>query len=274
MAAMEPVQTSVLRPIQLQIADDIRMKIERGEYRPGDTLPTLHELMAEWQCSMTSARNAVSLLKQQGLISGGRGTAPIVRKLARRVVRDAARHQMEKDLALEPEDVRRSHGEAEDDLGDSLRDLKFSSEYSTVQADPEFASIFDCAPGDPLLRKEYETSDPSGTRLTYSVAHVPVRLIESNPVLLDESCEPWPGGAQHQFRTVGIEIAQVVDEVTAGMPTTVDVQRWGLDDGVPMLLVRRISTDTNGRVVEVSDAEYPADRTELRFTTPLKLWSE
>ena len=25
------------------------------------------------------------------------------------------------------------------------------------------------------------------------------------------------------------------------MPTTVDAQRWGLDDGVPLLLVRRIA---------------------------------
>ena len=34
------------------------------------------------------------------------------------------------------------------------------------------------------------------------------------------------------------------------------------------------SVDTGGNVVEVSDAQYPADRTELRFSTPLKPWSE
>jgi len=86
--------------------------------------------------------------------------------------------------------------------------------------------------------------------------------------------EPWPGGAQRQFSTVGIEIADVADEVRAVMPTTVDAQRWDLEDGVPLLLVRRISADTAGRVVEVSDAQYPADRTLLRFDTPLRPWGD
>ena len=58
------------------------------------------------------------------------------------------------------------------------------------------------------------------------------------------------------------------------MPTTVDAQRWDLEPGVPLLLVRRISIDTTGRAVEVSDAQYPADRTLLRFTTPLRPWSD
>jgi GntR family transcriptional regulator len=37
---------------------------------------------------------------------------------------------------------------------------------------------------------------------------------------------------------------------------------------------RRISFDTDKRTIEISDAEYPADRTELRFITPLKPWTK
>jgi GntR family transcriptional regulator len=64
---------------------------------------------------------------------------------------------------------------------------------------------------------------------------------------------------------VGIEVAQVIDEVTAHMPATVDKQRRDLPEGVSLLSVRRVSVDTSQRVVEVSDGQYPADRTELRF---------
>jgi GntR family transcriptional regulator len=271
---MEPEATTTLPPIKVQIADDIRMQIERGDLQPGDPLPALHELADGWECSITSARDAVDLLKQQGLITGGRGKVPVVRPRHRRVVRDSARHQLEKDLAAAPEDVRRQHGEAEDDLGDSIRDLNFSTDYSEIQAGPKLAEVFSCSPEEFLLQKRYETSDKRGTRLAYSVAYVPVRLIEGNQELFDAGHEPWPGGAQHQFRTVGIEIGKMVDEVTSSMPTTADVQRWKLDAGVPMIHVRRISIDTSGHVVEVSDAQYPADRTKLRFTTPLKLWGE
>ena len=43
-------------------------------------------------------------------------------------------------------------------------------------------------------------------------------------------------------------------------------------EGVPLLWVRRISLDTTARVVEISDAQYPADRTKLTFHTPLTRW--
>src|SRR5262249_40076216 len=102
----------------------------------------------------------------------------------------------------------------------------------------------------------------------------PVHLIESNPALLDSANEPWPGGTQHQLYTVGIEIARMDTEVTATMPTTVEMQRWSMMDGVPLLCGRKLAVDTNGRVVEVSDARYPADRTKMLFSFPLKPWEK
>jgi GntR family transcriptional regulator len=273
---MEPQVTAVRPPIHVQIADDIRVRIEKGEIEPGDSLPTTRELAAAWGCSVGSARAAVALLGTQGLVTGGRGRPSIVRIPPRLVVRDNDRHQAEKDLALQPEDVRRRHGEAEDDLGLQLEDTDPRAAYVRVPAGEELGAVFGVAPGEELLRKTYEKRDKrtGWTRYTYSVSYVPVRLLESKPELLSDSCESWPGGHMHQFRMVGIEIAKVVDEVTARMPTTVEAQRWALEDGVPLVLVRRISIDTTGRVVEVSDAQYPADRTLLRFTTPLALWKD
>lgn len=272
--AMAPELTAVTPPISLRIADDIRGKIETGELRPDDHLPTLPALAAQWSCSVTSARGAMALLRSQGLISGGRGQPLHVRVKPRIVIRDSRRHQAEKDLALASLDERRCHGEAEDDLGEDLQALDFRCEYRRVPASAELAAVFGIESGAELLRKLYETRDRSGwTRRACSISYTPVSLIEANPVLLSDDCEPWPGGAMNQFRTVGIEIAEVVDEVRAVMPTTVDVQRWALEPGVPLLTVRRISIDTDKRVVEVSDAQYPADRTELRFTMPLRPWS-
>lgn len=76
----------------------------------------------------------------------------------------------------------------------------------------------------------------------------------------------------HQLSTVGIEIMRIVDQVTARMPTSDEARAWGMPSGVPLLICRRISFDADGSIVEISDAEYPADRTELRFITPLKPW--
>ena len=272
---MAPELTAVPAPIHLRIADAIRIQIEEGQLRPGDALPTLHELAAQWSCSITSARGALALLRTQGLISGSRGQPLRVRVPRRLVVRDSARHQTEKDRACESEEERRQHGEAEDDLGEPLGNLDFRAAFRLVPASDELAAILGVDPGSELLQKQYETRDRAGwTRYAYSVAHVPAALFAGHPELLSDDCEPWPGGAQHQFRMVGIEIGNVVDEVRAAMPTTVDAQRWALEPGVPLILVRRISIDTTGRPIEVSDAQYPADRTLLRFTTPLRPWSD
>ncbi len=73
---------------------------------------------------------------------------------------------------------------------------------------------------------------------------------------------------------MGVEVDRIIDHITATMPTTVEAQAWSLPEGTPLLWVRRISIDTTDRVVEVSDAQYPADRTMLTFHTQLTRWED
>src|ERR1039458_1559146 len=56
------------RPLQVRIADDIRAKIETGEYAPGQQLPTFDDLAATYLCSLAVIRKSADLLKQQGLL--------------------------------------------------------------------------------------------------------------------------------------------------------------------------------------------------------------
>ncbi|MGL5824792.1 MAG: GntR family transcriptional regulator [Nocardioides sp.] len=271
---MDPRPTVVSAPMQLQVADDIRMKIQRGDLKPGDSLPTLGELMEQWSCSMNTARGGIALLKAQGLITAGRGRAPIVRIPPPRVIRSSERHQLEKDQARLPEPDRGAVGEAETNHYMPLHDQEFSSEYDQVEAGDEISAALQIAPTDAVLRRSYDARHRrTGQYLSTSVSYIPLGLISSNPSLLDARNEPWPGGTIHQLSTVGIEIASVIDEVTARMPTTVETQMWNLPDGVPLIFCRRISINTHGHPVEISDALYPADRTELRFVTPLQPWT-
>ena len=270
---MDPRPTTVQAPIHLRIADDIRMQIERGDLAPGDSLSTLAQLCERWSCSMNSARGAINLLKAQGLITAGRGKAPIVRIPPGRVIRSSERHQAEKDQALGDEEERAAVGEAETNLGMSIGDQEFISTYDTIAAGDELAELFGLNPEDPVLRRRYESTDKqTGHLLSASVSYMPRALVEDNPALLDQGNEPWWGGTQHQLSTVGVEIMCIVDQVTARMPTTVESQQWDMPDGVPLLFCRRISIDEGNRTVEISDAHYPADRTEFRFVTPLRPW--
>jgi GntR family transcriptional regulator len=270
---MNPQPTGVVAPVKIRIADDLRMKIERGDLAPGDPLPTIQEIQDTYDCSTTSARAAITLLKEQGLVTGGRGKAMTVRAPVPRVCRSSERHQQEKDLVLEPESVRASTGLAETDMGSKIQDLSFATEYEQVTPSSGLAADLGITRDTTVLRRVYEMRDrKDGRRLSWSVSYIPLPLIEANPDLLDSSREPWPGGTQHQLYTAGIEVMKVVDQVSAVMPTTAEAHEWRLENGVPMLRVRRISYDGSGQIVELSDAHFPADRTELSFTTPLKKW--
>jgi GntR family transcriptional regulator len=108
-----------------------------------------------------------------------------------------------------------------------------------------------------------------------SRSFIPLALIESNPDLLDSTKEPWPGGTQHQFSTVGIEIAKITDEVRARPPLPEERHTLQIDaTGVSVLALRKVLVDTNGRVVEIAEAVYAGDRTELVYEIPLKRWKK
>src|ERR1700722_5029428 len=156
MEGMDPRPTAVQAPLQLQIADDIRMQIERGDLAPGSALPTLAELCQRWSCSMNTARGAVALLKAQGLITTGRGKPPTVRITPRKVFRSSKRPQAEKDLAIKSEAERASMGEAETNLNMSINQQRFASHYDQIAAGEELAEIFQVQPTELVLRRQWE----------------------------------------------------------------------------------------------------------------------
>jgi GntR family transcriptional regulator len=56
------------------------------------------------------------------------------------------------------------------------------------------------------------------------------------------------------------------------MPDEADILR--IESGVSVLALRKVSYGIDGRVVEIADAAYPGDRTELIYDIPLKRWTK
>jgi DNA-binding GntR family transcriptional regulator len=65
-------------PPYLRIAGDLRHRIEAGEFRPGDALPSINRLAQEYGCAKTTAAKALSVLKAEGLARGIQGWGTIV----------------------------------------------------------------------------------------------------------------------------------------------------------------------------------------------------
>lgn len=271
--ANETATTTTNETATSRIISDLRQQIRDRELGPGALLPSEPELAREYAVSRQTARTALQVLEREGLVTVRARRGRIVRIPPRRAVRSSDRHQEEKDRAILSERERKEMGEAETNFRMSIADQRFTATYDIVSANEELAKALDIDSGTPLLRRKWISTDPKIDRLiSSSVSYIPKSFVESNPALLDEDNEPWPGGTMHQLSTVGIEIMRIVDEVTARMPTSAEAQAWDMPSGIPLLICRRISFDADGRTIEISDAEYPADRTELRFITPLKAW--
>ncbi|GAA1797738.1 hypothetical protein GCM10009682_19230 [Luedemannella flava] len=61
-----------------EIVEDIREKIREGVLRPGDPLPSIEQLKAQYEVSYGPVRTAMLVLKAEGLIRGEPGRAVFV----------------------------------------------------------------------------------------------------------------------------------------------------------------------------------------------------
>lgn len=65
--------TASKRVLYRQVADDIRSQIAAGALQVDDPIPSTAELMKRYGVSNTAARNAVGLLRREGLVAGTAG---------------------------------------------------------------------------------------------------------------------------------------------------------------------------------------------------------
>jgi GntR family transcriptional regulator len=73
------IDRSSYEPAYVQIANQLRLQIARGEFQAGDQLPTEAELRETYRVSPMTVRRAISLLLDQGAVSTTRGRGTFVR---------------------------------------------------------------------------------------------------------------------------------------------------------------------------------------------------
>lgn len=65
-------------PRYLQLADLFRQRVERGQWPVGSTLPSIEQLMGEFDVARVTVRQAISLLTGEGMLSPQRGRGTFV----------------------------------------------------------------------------------------------------------------------------------------------------------------------------------------------------
>src|SRR2546429_9305101 len=78
-------------PKYAQVIDELRRRIESGEYPPGSLLPSEHQLSDEFQIARPTVVRALRVLRQDGWIETQQGKGSFVR--GRPALADPASHR-------------------------------------------------------------------------------------------------------------------------------------------------------------------------------------
>ncbi len=222
-----------------QIADELRDRIVSGQLAPGDDVPTEAELAQRWSTSRGPIRNALAALRQEGLIETTRGRPARVRERRPQAVDVSIPFtRWAREIGAEP----------------GAR----TQEISLRRADAEKAALLGIDVGEQVvdvLRLRLLDGRPTMLeRLTYIE---PVGRLLFGVDLDAVSITEYLDARGHGFADVDHEIEAVAADAT-------DSDLLEVPEGTPILRLRRISRDADGRTFEASDDRYLSDI--VRFT--------
>jgi GntR family transcriptional regulator len=245
------------RPVYKQIGDVLRSEIQTGALKPGERLPSESELTRRFEVSPGTARQALALLRGEGLVVAehGRGVFVRSRPKTRRLAHDrfARRHREQGKAAY--------LAEAEQEDSRPRVDVFF---VGPEKAPAQVAHRLSVRTGSRVLaRRRRYLSDDQPTELATS--YIPWDLA-SGTAMTQEN--PGPGGIYARIEELGHVLGRFTEEVTARMPTPEEAKALRLAPGTPVLTLLRVAYDTDDRPVEVCDTVMSADHFVLSYELP------
>lgn len=218
-----------------RIADELRDRIVRGELAPGADVPTEAELANAWHTSRGPVRNALAVLRGEGLIETGRGRPARVagRKPTQLVDASIPFTRWAESIGARPGAV--------------------TQQVSRRRANAQIAAAFGIDEGAQVVEV------------------LRLRLLDERPTMLERLSYIGKVGQllfEHDLDSVSItELLAangyppnaVYHEIDAISADAQDSELLEIAPGTPVLRLHRVSHDQAGRVYEVSDDHYRSD---------------
>jgi GntR family transcriptional regulator len=253
----ETIDPSSDRAVYKQIADHLRAAIGRERLGPGDQLPSEAQLMAYYGVARMTARNALRLLQDEGLITSehGRGVYVRARPPVRRLASDrfAQRHRKEGKAAF--------LAEAEQAAAHPDVDM---IKVTTAKPPADVASQLRLpASGRTVVRSHRYLLN--GRPVETAVSYIPADLADGTAIT---EPNPGPGGIYARLEESGHILERFTEEVSARMPTPDETRLLALLPGVPVFRLVRTAYDTDDRPVEVCDTIMASDAYLLAYELP------
>lgn len=229
------------RAVYKQIADLLRAAIVSGELAPGAQLPSEQELVDQHEVARGTVRQAITLLRSEGLVDVVRGRGSFVRDLAPEQER-LVRQQWDKEHPHEPA-------------------LKIETlELVKTGASAQVAELLGRRAGADVLVRRWRYV-ASFLVLEMATSYVPWNVAEAAQLLQTETGRRvYASLADSDHR-----LARFTEEVQARMPTEAEARTLKIEPAIPVMSVQRVGYTEDDRPVEVRQSLMSAKRYRLMY---------
>ena len=234
--------SSAVVPQYAQIANDLREKIKDGYYGPGALLPSRNEIIATYGVSAITARDALSVICQEGYAKAIRGRGHIVRRKRSRLTIPG-----------------RLYGAAQTDDGVTLQ-LSELDVYQEVAPD-NIALPLESGDAMVWVRRAVHRATDDRRPIQIHVSWLPGLGGGAQELLrgIDPSI-PWPEAVQ---QVTGHEVASVLQNVRARGTNPFEAATLGIPDGTKVLVAHLTLYDPDHRPIEHSRYAWPTDAVRM-----------
>jgi GntR family transcriptional regulator len=244
-----------------RIAQELRQAIESGELAPGARLPSERDLARRYGAARNTAREAIRVLSDAGLVTAEHGRGVFVRR--------------ESPLIRLGND-RYSHKYRESGLSPFLLECAKQGKVGRFEvlsieriAPPEEVVrhlLIPAQEGSVLVRENvfYANADPVHRVTTY----VPWDIAEGTSLLVPEIDHPY--GIHGVLEDRGHVMTRQQESVSARMPRADEAQYLQLPPGVPVIDALHTSIDQNADPYELTRFVMRADLTGLFYDMPVE----
>ena len=233
------------RPKYQRIADTLREAIRSGEYGPGDRLPGENDLMAAHGVARMTARQALSVLRDEGVAEARTGAGVFVREfrpLRRRGIQRLAQQQWGNGRSIWSTDI-------ED------RSLDVDQVTVSEEAAPDnVAAVLDLAEEETVcVRRRRFVLD--GKPVLLATSYLPASLVAGSAITQEDT---GPGGMYARLSELGYKPVHFREEVRSRMPSQDEATQLGMSAGTPVILVCRTAFTAERRPVEINEMTLDA----------------
>jgi GntR family transcriptional regulator len=230
--------------------------------KPGDRLPSERELAVLHGAARNTAREAITLLRNEGLVEAQQGKGVFVRERPAFLRLGPARYSrsLRRQTGLSP-------------FGAELlqQDRQGHSDCTSVKKVRPPADVADRLSVSPKTKSVVERENwyyAEDTPVQVCWTYIPIEIAEGS--VLARNADLGTGSIYARLEDQGYPLASIREEITARMPTPLEAQGLATSPGVPVIELLHTSYDHHSVAFEVTRFVMRADVMALDYTVPIE----